>query len=134
MNTIQKHLMASVISIALISPAMADSTAIVDKNHSSDCIEDATLDLRKMGLVNEITIQKHIVKTKQQMKWIHHGRGSLTAQKKKQRRHLSEMRGALQELHNQMYASGCTGAHHGTSIDSRVKVMEERMGMQRQKI
>jgi septal ring factor EnvC (AmiA/AmiB activator) len=125
MNTIHKHLLASVIAIAVISPAMAD------KNQNNDC-DNTKLETRLMGKVDEATLQKHIDKLTQQMKRIRHGRGSITSQKKELRRHASDMQTAMQELHNQMYAGGCKGALHGASLKTRVEEMEKRVAIQQQ--
>ena len=118
MSTLYKHLFASLMAMVLISPAMAEG------DHHRGCDSDATVELRKMGMVNEEALQQHIDKVKTQMKKVRHARGSHVSQKMELKRHLSDMQSAMQELHNQMYADGCEGAMHGASVDTRVEVME----------
>ena len=127
MNAFSKYLLAPVlVTLALTAPAMAEG------DHHRVCNNDATVELGKMGTVNEEALQRHIDKVKAQMKKVRHARGSHMSQKLELKRHLSEMQDAMQELHNQMYAEGCENAMHGASVETRLEVMENRMGMMQQ--
>lgn len=126
MNTMRKQLLASVVSMALLSPVMAA------ENHHSDCNSGSTVGIGKMGMVNEASLQAHIDKVKAQMKKVRHARGSHVSQKLELKRHLSDMQAAMQELHDQMYAEGCEASIHGASLETRIEVMEKRMGMMQQ--
>lgn len=98
MNTVHKQLLASAISLTLLTPVMAA------ENHHDDCNSDSTVALEKMGKVNEASLQMHIDKVKDQMKKVRHARGSHASQKLELKRHLLDMQAAMQELHDQMYA------------------------------
>lgn len=126
MNKFSKYLLAPVMTLALIAPAMAEG------EHHRGCDNDAAIELGKMGKVNEETLQQHIDKVKAQLKKVRHARGSHVSQKTELKRHLREMQAAMQELHNQMYAGGCENAMHGASVETRLEVMEKRMGMMQQ--
>jgi len=128
MKIFSKYLLASVLTFSFLTPAMA-----VEEQHRV-CDSDATVELGKMGMVNEAALQEHIDKVKAQMKKVRHGRGSHFSQKQELRKHLSEMKSAMQELHNQMYAGGCKESLHGASLETRIEVMEKYMGMQQQMI
>ena len=123
MNTLQKYLLASVITVISIAPVTAD-----EKQHRV-CDKEAMVELRGMGMVNEEVLLEHIAKVKDQMKNVRHARGSHISQKRELKLHLSNMQVAMQELHDQMYSSGCEGAMHGASLETRVEVMEKHMGM-----
>ena len=125
MNTIHKHLLASVISIAFLSPVMADET------HQNGC-ENATVKLGSMGVVNEQALQEHIDKLNEQMTRVRHAGSSQLTKNKELKQHIEDMQAAMQELHNQMYAGGCKEAIHGASMETRVEVMEKRIGMMQQ--
>ena len=126
MNLIHKHLLASVMSIALLSPAMADET------HHQGCKDEATVKLGSMGVVNEKALQDHIDKMNEQMNKVRHAGSTRLGQDKELKQHMADMQAAMQELHNQMYAGGCEGAIHGASMETRVEVMEKRLGMMQQ--
>lgn len=128
MNIFYNHLLATIMALALITPAMAEG------DHHRACDSEATVDLGKMGEMSEKVLQQHIDKAKDQMKRVRHARGSHVSQKLELKRHLSDMQAAMQELHNQMYAAGCEEAMHGASVETRVDVMEKRMGMMQQMI
>lgn len=126
MNKFSKYLLAPVVTLALITPAMAEG----DRHRG--CDNEATVELGKMGNVNEEALQQHIDKVKEQMKKVRHARGSHVSQKLELKRHLSQMQAAMQALHDQMYAEGCENAMHGASVEARLEVMEKRMDMMRQ--
>ena len=126
MKNIRKYLMASVLTLTFMSPAIAE-----EKQHRV-CDSSATVELGKMGMVNEEVLIEHMAKVKDQMKNVRHARGSHVSQKRELKKHLSEMQAAMQTLHDQMYASGCEGAIHGASLEVRVEVMEKHMGMMQQ--
>jgi len=126
MKMFSKYLLPPLMTLALINPALAE----VD--HHRGCDNEATVELGKMGMVDEAALQTHIDKVKAQMKKVRHARGSHVSQKLELKRHLSEMQAAMQELHNQMYAEGCEHAMHGASVETRLEVMEKRMGMMQQ--
>lgn len=126
LKTINKYLLASVITVVLASPAIA-----MEMEHDS-CGDKATVQVRKMGMMNEEALQIHMDKVKQQLKKVRHARGSQKTQKRELRMHLSEMKSAMQELHNQMYVGGCKTSMHGASADVRIEVMEKRLDMMQQ--
>jgi protein CpxP len=130
MKALSKILLASLLTIAFLSPAMADEK-MMDKK-AQDCEGGATVKLGQMGTVDEAALQKHIDVMKLQMKNIRHGRGSHGSRKLALKKHLSEMEAAVQEMNDQKYAAGCKDVMSDASVKTRVEVMEKRMDMMQQ--
>jgi chaperonin cofactor prefoldin len=126
MKTINMHILALVITGIFTSPAMA-----TEAGHES-CNDEALIHVDDMGMINEESLRNHMDKVKEQLQKVRHARGSHLSQRLELKRHLSDMKDAMQEIHNQMYAKGCDVARHGASIDVRVQVIEKHMDMLQQ--
>lgn len=121
MNVLQKLTVAAVMA-AIAIPAMA-----AEKQHRV-CDPTATVEFGQVGEVNETELQNQIDNVKEQMQKVRHARGSHLLQSVEMKRHLLEMQIAMTQLHNQMYADGCRGAVHGASVETRIEVLEKRLG------
>ena len=130
MNALTRILFASLVATgvttAFLLPAMAE------ENRKNGCDDNVTVKLGQMGTVDEEALQKHIDKMEQQMKNLRHGRGSHVSRKYALKQHLSVMRVAVQEIHDEKYAAGCKDSMSDASVETRIKVMEKRMDMMQQ--
>lgn len=115
------------ITIALFTlPAYArqqpECDAAVTVNHHGD------------ELLDEEALQKHIDGISKQMDTVRlrHTRGPHLNQTLELRRHLSQMREAMRELHDQMYLMGCRVQKQEVSLDARVEAMEQQLKFLRQ--
>ena len=129
MNTIQKKIaLALAVTVGMNISAMAD-----EKGHRV-CDPTATIEIGQQGKLNEDALQKQIDTVKDKMQRVRHARGSHLLRKEEMRRHLQAMQTAMTELHNQMYEEGCHGAIHGALVETRVEVVEKRLGMLEQMV
>lgn len=119
MNIILKLLLATLITISVLSPVAAG-----ERNHRS-CDGNSTIDFKQMGLMNEESLQEYLDNTKQQIKMFRHAPRFHFFRKQEQKRNLSDAMSAMQTLHNQMYVDGCKEAVHGAFLEARVAVIEK---------
>lgn len=125
MKIINMHILTLVITCAITLPVMAEEVG-----HES-CNEDAMIHVGDMGMINEELLRDHMDKVKQQMEKVYPARDHLK-KSIELKQHMSEMKTAMKEIHNQMYTKGCEAARHGASIDVRVQVIEKHVDMMQQ--
>ena len=99
-----------------------------------DCDEAVTVNHHGDEMLDEEALQKHIDGISKQMDAVRlsHTRGPELNRTLELRRHLAQMREAMQELHDQMYLMGCRVEKQEVSLAARVKAMEMQMKFMRQ--
>lgn len=121
MKQVHKHLLASVLTLAFLSPAMAE------EHQHVVCDENAKIEVDNMGMVNEAALQKHIDKMQVQLTKVRHARGSHVSKKRELKQHIADMQEAMKELHKEMYIGGCKESMHGAPLETRVNMMQKRI-------
>jgi hypothetical protein len=117
-------------SIYLIVPAIlslgtAFSAMARDMNHDN-CGGTTTISVENMGAVNETTLQQHIDAIQNELNNHYtHSNGWTDRQAKS---HLVRMQNDMMQLHDKMVANGCSGALHGSSLETRVSALENGQG------
>jgi chaperonin cofactor prefoldin len=94
-----------------------------------DCENAMTVRVDSMGKVDEEQLQKHIDAVSMRMQEIQRSKGALHWRKTALHQHLSEMRVAMNELHERMNDAGCERAGHDETLAIRVKLLERHMSM-----
>lgn len=114
------------LSIAAISIFTTSGALAIEEGHD-DCGGGNKIHVSKMGVVGEADLHSHIIWAKDRLRDMRghspHGAWNRT----ESRAHLIDMQAAMKQLHDQMYEGGCTGAIHGATQESRVKVLEKRI-------
>jgi len=115
----------------LLVLTMTVSSSFAQEDDHSDCGGNSSIKVKKMGDVNERQLQEHISEVESNLKKLlrRHARGSHLSASATMRFHLADMREAMQSLHDQMYLAGCSEAKHGTSLETRVEVLEQRLSV-----
>lgn len=99
-----------------------------------ECDEAVTVDHHGDEILDEEALQKHIDGISEQMDTVRlrQTRGPQLNRTMELRRHLGQMREAMQELHDQMFLMGCRVEKQEVSLDARVEAMEMQMKFLRQ--
>lgn len=115
------YLFIVVISIFTTSPVLAT------EGEHDNCGGDKTIHTAKMGAVDEADLHDHIIWAQDRLRKMHGHTPRAVWGRAETREHLVDMQAAMRQLHNQMYEGGCAGAIHGTTLESRVKVLEQHI-------
>lgn len=106
----------------------------VDARQQPECDAAVTVNHHGDEVLDEDALQKHIDGISEQMATVRlrQTRGPQLNRTLELRRHLAQMREAMQELHDQMYLMGCRVKKQEVSLDARVEAMEMQMKFLRQ--
>jgi len=95
----------------------------------NSCKKIEKIAVNKMGVVDEVMLQKHINKIENSLSRVKRKSGRRDEHRKLLKAHLTDMQLAMKEVYDLKLIDGCLEAEQGASMEIRMMLMKNRMDL-----